>query len=873
MESYEDFIQRLYNTHNDEDDEDEDDPQTPVTPSSVIVFHGTRVLPPLLNEQQRHEMRRLRETAVSLMKRRREEESHISFTDVRISDAGRHTDKIEDITDCDIISSAPLTSTAHDGQSANQLRASPELDSLENTQITVLFEGHKTHRPEDAPDNHSHSQTTMISSGYVTNDNTDVTGHSGWTEGGDIRLDTTRSGSDIMSHAPVDGAILEEEIVAALPKPVEEPVNPSSDTDEGPYRMSLQNLLKKSQEYRRRQRLLRSQAKAVEEHNLSDKENEELLPKQMWRTELKKAREKRKEKTEGDTSADHINTDVQNDEQIDALPQSVSAEPSITARSLYESKQKSGAVSRSSSAGRFTKIPTPKFCLSPVRCKKRSRIPGPVRKALGRPAQPDPNDPSDRCDKVMMTSSQTEQIAQLEMNLSSLKALISDLESTLTLSQTGSPPDNDPKRPCTVTFSETVSAKDNGIGQENSNSIRSVVGVLADTSNHSPDEAGSSAIGSSYDVDVPSGLWKQLTPESGGHEGTSRVKRRLLMNEDEAFSPGRETRSTLSSTPRVTFSGLQSSAQMQEDHVTALMEEEHRRQQELLQLPLRASLRVSPSGPVAARVLTPLITACNKMRIIVFNSCAPTHLSVSPPVCGSLPVVSLTLCLSERVCLHLHSLAERYHFLRSVSFPCPGAGSRLEDTPTSLTASSVCTHAELTDTHNTSRQSCVSLSASCRPLLAAVVRGFLTRRLLRTERVSRLTRTITDTRMFLLTFQHQTAVSSKHDLVLQERVMLQLRAARYELHQIFFSVSCSDQMQMIHCDRELNRDRQLKPHDNKVKGSLSAATRKALERKKLMLQRKSADRKKFSPSSEEKWNLVPKICRVSKKITPLRGAR
>lgn len=34
----------------------------------------------------------------------------------------------------------------------------------------------------------------------------------------------------------------------------------------------------------------------------------------------------------------------------------------------------------------------------------------------------------------------------------------------------------------------------------------------------------------------------------------------------------------------VTFSGLQSSAQMQEDHVTALMEEEHRRQQELLQV-------------------------------------------------------------------------------------------------------------------------------------------------------------------------------------------------------------------------------------------------------------------------------------------------
>ncbi|XP_016300835.1 uncharacterized protein LOC107657305 isoform X1 [Sinocyclocheilus anshuiensis] len=782
MESYEDFIRSRYNTHNDEDEDE------PVTPSSVIVFRGARVLPPLLNEQQRDEMRRLREAAVSLMmmKRRREEESRISFTDMRISGAERHTDQSDDITDCDIISSAPLTSTAHDGRPANQLRASPEDDSLENTQITVLFEKHETQSPRDAPDSHSHSQMlAMMSSGYVTNDNTDVSGHSGW-----IRLDTTRAGSDIISHAPVDGAILEEEIVAPLPKPAEDVIEPvPSDPDEFPYRMSLQNLLKKSQEYRRRQRLLRSQARAAEEHNLSDKENEELLPKQMWR--------KAREKTEGDASTDRMN------DEHNALPQAISSELLVTARSLYDSKQKSAGVSRSSSAARFTNIPTPKFCLSPVRCKKRSRIPGPVRKALGKPAQTDPIGPSDRCDKVMMMSSQTEQITQLELNLSSLKALISDLESTLTLSQTGSPSDDGQKRPSTVTFSETVTAKDCGVGQESPTSIRLVVGVLADTSNRSVDEAGSSVIGSSYDVDVPSGLWKQLTPETGGHEVTSRVKRRLLMNEDEAFGPGRETGSMLSSTPRVMSSGLQSSAQMQEDQVMALMEEERRRQQELLQ-----------------------------------------------------------------------SLAVRYQFLRSVSFPCPGAGSRLEDTPTSLTASSVCTHAELTDAHNTSRQSCLSLSVSCLPLLAAVVKGFLTRRLLRTERASHLIRTITDTRMFLLTFQHQTAVNcSKHDLMLQERVALQLRAARYELHQICFSMSSSDRMQMIHCDRQLSRDRQLKPHDNKVKGSLSAATRKALERKKLMLQRKSADRKKFSPSNEEKWNLVPKICRVSKKITPLRGAR
>lgn len=165
-------------------------------------------------------------------------------------------------------------------------------------------------------------------------------------------------------------------------------------------------------------------------------------------------------------------------------------------------------------------------------------------------------------------SAQTEQIAQLELNLSSLKALISDLESTLTLSQTdqtGSPNDYSTKLPSTVTFNEMVQQEDCGISQENSNSIqtisvvpiqtktsRSIVGVLTETANHSErtnaDEAESSLIGSSYDVDAPSSLWTQLTPETGGHEGVSRVKRRLLMNEGEALTPGRER----SSTPRGT---------------------------------------------------------------------------------------------------------------------------------------------------------------------------------------------------------------------------------------------------------------------------------------------------------------------------------
>lgn len=469
------------------------------------------------------------------------------FTDVRISE--------------DIISTAPLASTALDGRSANQLRASPEDES----QITVLFEGIgcETHRPNDAPDGHSHSQVMMMmSSGYVTNDNTDVTGHSSWIEGDrEPAGDTTQptpTGSDIISHAPVDGTFLEEEkdVVSSSEK-VTELVNPPSDPDEGPYRTSLQNLLKKSQEYRRRQRQLRSQARAAAEHSLSDKENEELLPKQ---TELRKAKEKRK---------DHQSLYDEDDAPIDTLRQATSTALPVKARSLYVSKQK--PVGSSFAAGkRFTNIPTRKFCLSPVRCvKKASGIPGLVRKALtgSEPSVPADADILSASNNVGMMSVQTEQIAQLELNLSSLKALISDLESTLTLSQThqtGSPNDNSRKQPSTVTFNETVLQEDCGISQESSNSTvsvvpvptkssRSIVGVLTDTANRSEqtnaDEAESSLIGSSYDVDAPSSVWTQLTPETGGHEGVSRVKRRLLMNDGEVSTAGREARS---STPRGT---------------------------------------------------------------------------------------------------------------------------------------------------------------------------------------------------------------------------------------------------------------------------------------------------------------------------------
>nr|XP_046261814.1 uncharacterized protein si:ch73-100l22.3 isoform X2 [Scatophagus argus] len=146
------------------------------------------------------------------------------------------------------------------------------------------------------------------------------------------------------------------------------------------------------------------------------------------------------------------------------------------------------------------------------------------------------------------------------------------------------------------------------------------------------------------------------------------------------------------------------------------------------------------------------------------------------------------------------------------------------------------------------------LPERCRPLLLAAVKGFLTRRLLKTERVAQLVRTIRDTQQFLQALQQQSPGSrefcSRQDLLLQERVTLQLRAARYEVNDIFFSLSAAERMQLIRWDRELARERELRRqsgHTDRPRGksSLSAATQKSLERKRaIMIQKKAAGRHK-----------------------------
>ncbi|KAG1931409.1 centriolar coiled-coil protein of 110 kDa isoform X2 [Pimephales promelas] len=126
--------------------------------------------------------------------------------------------------------------------------------------------------------------------------------------------------------------------------------------------------------------------------------------------------------------------------------------------------------------------------------------------------------------------------------------------------------------------------------------------------------------------------------------------------------------------------------------------------------------------------------------------------------------------------------------------------------------------------------------ALCR--LTAIVKGFLTRRLLTTEKVKHLRQTVLDTQEFIRSFSNNAAQRndqlSEQDLSLQERVRAQLRAALFDIHDIFFTMTLEERLFLLQQDRELRAERKLREMEKakSPKVILSAATQKSLERKK-----------------------------------------
>ncbi|XP_035510148.1 centriolar coiled-coil protein of 110 kDa-like isoform X2 [Morone saxatilis] len=158
--------------------------------------------------------------------------------------------------------------------------------------------------------------------------------------------------------------------------------------------------------------------------------------------------------------------------------------------------------------------------------------------------------------------------------------------------------------------------------------------------------------------------------------------------------------------------------------------------------------------------------------------------------------------------------------------------------------------------------------AFCR--IGAIIRGFLTRRLLKTEKVKHLRQTIGDTQEFIRSFQTEApqrrGTYSAQDRSLQERVRAQLRAALYDIYDIFFEMPLGDRLALLQQDRELRAERKLRDMEKakcpKERVVLSAATQRSLDRKKRVGE---------SPAQARKMQQKPKSPTTSRVLKPSQG--
>uniref|UniRef100_A0A4W5LDM1 Uncharacterized protein n=1 Tax=Hucho hucho TaxID=62062 RepID=A0A4W5LDM1_9TELE len=592
---------------------------------------------------------------------------------------------------------------------------------------------------------------------------------------------------------------------------------------------------------------------------------------------------------------------------MENLPHPISADASITQKSFYLVREKCSTLPRSSSLGgsRFQTVPTPQFSMSPIRCKSEGNSGGGGGGiSQGFTAPTAPIVAGGGTTPMRRSSDQAEQIAQLELNLSSLKILISDLESTLTetpeslQTHNNSQTDNidqqhkymDDHTPDSQALQRTGNQTHNNSQTDNSSNL-TMDPPHKYTDYHTPESQAESNLTDS---------------EKGGGDGGQRSADKM------AVVPCRVQ--WCDSVPPV--------VKEVEITVTTGYKRQDGRQEQPLAARLVTSLTQKRRVPDVFRKVPYDVIKVPSEVLKVRNDVVKNPASHKKPF----PVLSDASNNQHQPMewksypedpAHFQSINQSYDVdtpsglwlqggsgsegslkghdpagkqLTPENGGGQGGGSRAKrrlvmhttegtrgrgqrevmvrphsSTPKAAVRSHSqesqqvrsCSSQEnqrlqLKQTHAAQvralkeeqrrqqqqlLQSPRCLSVCYGPLVAAAVKGYLTRRLLRTERVGQLLCTIKDTQQFLQSFQPQSpGRDRRQDLVLQERVTLQLRSARYEVQDIF-CLSAGDRMQIISWDRQLARDREMKRKTGETgstrgKSSLSAATQKALERKR-----------------------------------------
>ncbi|XP_055564954.1 centriolar coiled-coil protein of 110 kDa isoform X2 [Falco cherrug] len=176
--------------------------------------------------------------------------------------------------------------------------------------------------------------------------------------------------------------------------------------------------------------------------------------------------------------------------------------------------------------------------------------------------------------------------------------------------------------------------------------------------------------------------------------------------------------------------------------------------------------------------------------------------------------------------------------------------------------------------------------------ITAVAKGFLTRRLLQTEKLKHLKQTVKDTMEFIKNFQSEAPLKrgsvSAQDASLHERVMAQLRAALYDIYDIFFTMEASERMNILRHDREVRKEKMLRQMDKvkspRERATLSTATQKSLDRKKYMkasemgmpskkiiIKQKSPESRVLQPNQGQNAPVHRLLCRQGTPKTSMKG--
>jgi len=156
--------------------------------------------------------------------------------------------------------------------------------------------------------------------------------------------------------------------------------------------------------------------------------------------------------------------------------------------------------------------------------------------------------------------------------------------------------------------------------------------------------------------------------------------------------------------------------------------------------------------------------------------------------------------------------------------------------------------------------------------LAALVRGYLTRRLMNTDRVQGTIKTIRDTTLCLKELNQGTLTILPSDVDLHRRLLQQLNGAIHQLHGTFFELPTAERMSLIGRDREkkvlmiTGLPLNLRPRSR----SLSSATVKSLERKMLLLKqdRSCSGSSRPSSASTVQPRTSPSACSALSKRSP-----